>query len=111
MTAPGPEGTPVAARNRVAEPRPSGSGASDFYLRFMCLQLWHPTCTVLDRKNKMKPSTEDQLRGTLHEVKGAVKEKAGQVTNNPNLEAEGQIEKLAGKVQKKLGQVEKVFEK
>jgi uncharacterized protein YjbJ (UPF0337 family) len=42
-------------------------------------------------------------------VKGKVKEKAGQVTNNPELEAEGQDEKIGGKVQKKVGQVEKVL--
>jgi uncharacterized protein YjbJ (UPF0337 family) len=59
----------------------------------------------------MKPSTKDQITGKLHEVKGDVKAKAGQVTNNPNLEAEGQIEKLGGKVQKKIGQIEKVLEK
>jgi uncharacterized protein YjbJ (UPF0337 family) len=44
-------------------------------------------------------------------MKGKVKEKAGQVTNNPNLAAEGQNEKLAGEVQKKFGQIEKVIEK
>jgi len=59
----------------------------------------------------MKPSTKDQVKGTLHEMKGKVKQKAGQVTNNPNLTDEGQAEKLAGKVQKKIGQVKKVFEK
>jgi len=59
----------------------------------------------------MKDSTKDQLQGTVHEVKGAAKEKAGHVTGNPDLEAEGQDEKIAGKVQKKIGQVEKVFEK
>jgi len=40
-----------------------------------------------------------------------VKEKVGQITNDPNLEAEGLAEKIAGKVQNKVGQVEKVFEK
>jgi uncharacterized protein YjbJ (UPF0337 family) len=59
----------------------------------------------------MKPSTKDQLKGTLHVMRGKVKEKAGQVTNNPNLEAEGQVEQLAGKVQNKVGQIEKVLEK
>ncbi len=58
----------------------------------------------------MKPSTTDQIKGKLHEVKGDVKEKAGQLTNDPNLEAEGKIEKLGGKVQKKIGQIEKVLE-
>jgi len=59
----------------------------------------------------MKPSTKDQIEGNLHEVKGKVKEKAGQVTNNPTLRAKGKSENLAGKVQKKVGQIEKVLEK
>jgi uncharacterized protein YjbJ (UPF0337 family) len=58
----------------------------------------------------MTPSTKDQAQGAFHEVKGKVKEKAGQLTNNPSLVAEGQDEKLAGKVQKKVGQIEKVLE-
>ena len=57
----------------------------------------------------MKPSTKDKAQGTFHEVKGKVKEKVGRVTNNPDLEAEGQVEKIVGKVQKKIGQVKKVL--
>ena len=52
----------------------------------------------------MKPSTSDQ-------IKGKVKEKAGQLTKNPNLAAQGQDEQLAGKVQKKVGLIKKVFAK
>jgi uncharacterized protein YjbJ (UPF0337 family) len=59
----------------------------------------------------MKDSTKDQAEGKFHEVKGAVKEKIGHATDNPNLEDEGTAEKVAGKVQKKVGQVEKVIEK
>jgi uncharacterized protein YjbJ (UPF0337 family) len=59
----------------------------------------------------MKSSTKDQAEGKLHELKGEVKEKVGKVTNNPDLTAKGQGEKLAGKVQKKVGQVEKVLGK
>ncbi|MBZ5636365.1 MAG: CsbD family protein [Acidobacteriia bacterium] len=59
----------------------------------------------------MEPSTKDQITGKLHEMKGRVKLKAGQVTNDPTLAAEGQDEKLAGKIQKKVGQIERVFEK
>ncbi len=59
----------------------------------------------------MKSSTKDQLEGKLHEVKGKVKEKTGQVINNPKLANEGQAEKLAGTVQEKIGQVKKIFEK
>jgi uncharacterized protein YjbJ (UPF0337 family) len=63
------------------------------------------------RRNQMKPSTKDRIEGKFHELKGDVKEKAGQVTNNPNLETKGQTERLAGKVQKKVGQIEEVLEK
>jgi uncharacterized protein YjbJ (UPF0337 family) len=59
----------------------------------------------------MKPSTENEITGKVHEVKGKIKEKVGQLTNNPDLEGEGIGEKIAGKVQKKIGQLEKVFEK
>jgi uncharacterized protein YjbJ (UPF0337 family) len=51
------------------------------------------------------------LEGKLHEAKGKVKEKAGQVINNPDLETDGHGEKVAGKLQKKVGQVEEVLEK
>jgi uncharacterized protein YjbJ (UPF0337 family) len=59
----------------------------------------------------MDDSTKDKVEGTLHDVKGAVKEKVGRLTNNPALEEEGTDEKVAGKIQKKIGDVEKVFEK
>jgi uncharacterized protein YjbJ (UPF0337 family) len=59
----------------------------------------------------MNPSTNDQIEGKFHEVKGKIKQTAGQVTNNPDLESEGTVENLGGKVQKKVGQIEKVLEK
>lgn len=59
----------------------------------------------------MKSSTKDQAEGKFHEVKGAVKEIAGKLTDNPTLEGEGTGEKIAGKVQEKIGQLKKVLEK
>jgi uncharacterized protein YjbJ (UPF0337 family) len=59
----------------------------------------------------MKPSTKDEAESKFHEVKGKVKEKAGRLTNNPRLEAEGTVEKVGGKVQGIVGQVEKTLEK
>jgi len=59
----------------------------------------------------MKASTKDQAEGKFHEVKGKVKEKAGHLTNNPDLEADGIAERLAGKLQDKIGQLEKVLGK
>jgi uncharacterized protein YjbJ (UPF0337 family) len=59
----------------------------------------------------MDPSTKDEIAGRVHEVKGTIKEKAGELTNDPDLEGEGIVEKIAGKVQQKIGKVEKVIEK
>jgi uncharacterized protein YjbJ (UPF0337 family) len=59
----------------------------------------------------MKQSTKDKTKGKFHEVRGEVKEKVGRATNNPDLEAEGQVEKIGGKVQKRIGQVERVLGK
>ena len=55
----------------------------------------------------MKPSTHDQAAGKLHELKGAVRQKAGELTKNTKLTAKGMAEKNAGKVQNAVGKVEK----
>jgi uncharacterized protein YjbJ (UPF0337 family) len=65
----------------------------------------------MKRNKYMSDSMKDKAQGTAHEVKGKVKEKIGQVTNDPDLEGEGKGEKIGGKIQKKIGDVEKVFEK
>ena len=57
----------------------------------------------------MKPGTKNEIAGNVHEVKGTIKEKVGELTNDPDLEGEGIGEKIAGKVQKKIGQVEKAL--
>jgi len=54
----------------------------------------------------MKPSTEDKATGKLHELKGTIKEKVGEITDNSDLEADGKAEKNAGKAQTWLGKVE-----
>lgn len=59
----------------------------------------------------MKPSTKDQARGKLENLKGKMKELAGVLTGRRKLEAEGKDQKLAGKARQKLGQVEKVLGK
>ena len=56
----------------------------------------------------MKSSSRDKAEGTFHEMKGKVKEVAGKVSDNPELEAEGTDEKIGGKVQEKIGQIKKV---
>jgi uncharacterized protein YjbJ (UPF0337 family) len=59
----------------------------------------------------LKPGTQDQVEGKLHDVKGKVKEEAGKLINDPDLEADGEAEEIAGKIQNKIGQMKKVFGK
>jgi uncharacterized protein YjbJ (UPF0337 family) len=61
--------------------------------------------------SKMKPSIKNEIAGKVHEVKGKIKEKAGQMTKDPDLEGKGLAEKIAGKVQNKVGHVEKALGK
>jgi uncharacterized protein YjbJ (UPF0337 family) len=50
----------------------------------------------LDTKDEIK------IKGSEREAAGAVKEKAGQVTHVPNVEAKGKSEKLVGRAQKEV---------
>jgi uncharacterized protein YjbJ (UPF0337 family) len=59
----------------------------------------------------MKPGIQDEVEGKLHNLKGKVKEKVGELTNDPDLKDEGEAEEIAGKVQEKVGQVKKVLGK
>jgi uncharacterized protein YjbJ (UPF0337 family) len=90
-----------------------GRGVEELPARIVSGPSSHRLAGVLSKKeqrrNQMKQSMSDQIKGKLHEVKGEVKEKVGRVTKNPNLEAEGRDEKLAGKIQKKVGEIEKVL--
>jgi uncharacterized protein YjbJ (UPF0337 family) len=54
----------------------------------------------------MKSSTENKVAGKVHEVKGVVKEKVGQWTNDAGLEVEGIGERIVGKIQEKIGQLQ-----
>jgi len=55
----------------------------------------------------VKPSTDDRATGKLHQVKGAIRQKTGELTSNSNLAADGRAEKNAGKVQNVVGKIEK----
>jgi uncharacterized protein YjbJ (UPF0337 family) len=56
-------------------------------------------------------STHDQVEGKVHEIKGAIKEKIGHLTNNPNLQDDGTAERIDGTIQRKVGDVKQIFEK
>jgi uncharacterized protein YjbJ (UPF0337 family) len=68
-------------------------------------------CDLAKWRKPDEKSMKDEIKGKFHEVKGSAKEKAGKVTNNPDLRAEGHAEKMRGKVQKKIGQMEHVLDK
>jgi uncharacterized protein YjbJ (UPF0337 family) len=78
------------------------------YQRWMIFG-WDRQVKLCQRRDIMKESTKDKAKGKFHEVKGKLKEKVGKATHNPDLEGEGQGEKIGGKVQEKIAEVEKVF--
>ena len=59
----------------------------------------------------MKSGPRDQAEGTFHQIKGKVKEVAGELSDNPKLEADGTGEKMDGKIQEKIGEIKKVLGK
>ena len=59
----------------------------------------------------MKSSIRDTVEGTGHKTKGTVKETIGKLSDDPRMESEGAIEKIAGKVQLKIGKAKKIFKK
>lgn len=50
--------------------------------------------------------SENRVDGAMHKGKGAVKEAAGEMTDNERLEAEGKTEKHAGDLQNKVGKAQ-----
>ena len=46
---------------------------------------------------------KDELKGKAKQAKGAFKEKAGELTDNPDLQVEGKIDQAAGHLQEGLG--------
>ena len=58
------------------------------------------------QKRVTKPSKDDKATGKVHEVKGTIKEKIGQLADNEELEADGKAEKDADKVQNRIGKLE-----
>jgi len=49
----------------------------------------------------------DEIKGKATKAKGYMKEKAGELTDNPDLEAEGQIDRAAGAVRESFGKAKR----
>lgn len=47
--------------------------------------------------------SKSEIKGKGKQVKGSIKDKIGEVTNNPRLEARGKADRLEGQVQQKVG--------
>jgi uncharacterized protein YjbJ (UPF0337 family) len=47
---------------------------------------------------------KDEIKGKAEKAKGYVKEKAGELTGNEDLEAEGTAERAAGEVRETIGE-------
>ena len=45
----------------------------------------------------------DELKGRAEKAKGYVKEEAGEILNDPRLEAEGKAERAGGKLREEFG--------
>ena len=59
----------------------------------------------------MQPSAKDKVQGAFHEAKGKIKEIAGILANEPDLELAGAAEKNIGKLQMKLARIKAVLGK
>jgi uncharacterized protein YjbJ (UPF0337 family) len=57
----------------------------------------------------MTQSIKDRIEGSIQGMKAKVKEKAGELTDDPALADEGADEKAGDTVQRKIGEIEKVF--
>jgi CheY-like chemotaxis protein len=64
-----------------------------------------------DLQRTVQAALASNAEGKMHQVKGKIKEIAGKVIMNPDLEAEGKEESRTGKVQEKIGEIKKVVGK
>jgi uncharacterized protein YjbJ (UPF0337 family) len=49
----------------------------------------------------------DEIKGKAEKAKGYVKDKAGEILNDPQLEAEGEIERATGTVREGFGRAKR----
>jgi len=93
----------------------AGLGKKEGLTRFLQHNPANGNRSIVKPKSKrritMKSSTQDNAEGKMHKVKGKIKEIAGKVSINPDLEAEGKEEGKTGKVQEKIGEIKKVVGK
>ena len=47
---------------------------------------------------------KDRIEGKVEKAKGYIKDKAGELINDPDLEAEGEAERVEGEIKDRIGQ-------
>lgn len=68
-------------------------------------------------KRRLRPNkgsrimNKDRIKGTVKQVKGAVKEALGKASGDTSLEVEGKIEKAEGTLQKGFGEIKDALRK
>src|SRR5689334_12417496 len=55
----------------------------------------------------MSTPNHDELSGKWEQTKGWVKDKAGEITNNPDLEAKGEAQRAEGETQESWGKLKR----
>ena len=53
---------------------------------------------------------KDELKGKFDQAKGRAKQKGGELTDNPKLEAEGAVDRASGNVQEGFGTAKRKVE-
>ena len=56
-------------------------------------------------------SDDDRAKGASNDLKGKIKEGAGKLTGDRDLQAEGNLDQAKGKAQQALGDVKDAFKK
>jgi uncharacterized protein YjbJ (UPF0337 family) len=50
---------------------------------------------------------KDEIKGKIDKAKGYVKDKAGEITDDPELEAEGEVERAGGSLREGFGKAKR----
>jgi uncharacterized protein YjbJ (UPF0337 family) len=66
-----------------------------------------PTKSARDRRVREGEMNRDEMKGKAQKAKGFAKEKAGELINDPELEAEGEVERARGAVREGFGKAKR----
>jgi uncharacterized protein YjbJ (UPF0337 family) len=73
----------------------------------VALHLQSPRTVDARAAREEGPMNRDEIKGKAEKAKGYVKDKAGELLNDPELETEGEIERASGAVQEAIGRAKR----